>query len=94
MLTYGFNVWIEATMLPFLGVLAAFLFVKYSTNEEVNARFRLLALSTFIATLLEVTSTMLVDGWSHSHYAGAVCYAAMSDKYSPSSKAIQGGGIN
>ena len=81
MLTYGFNVWIEATMLPFLGVLAAFLFVKYSTNEEVNARFRLLALSTFIATLLEVTSTMLVDGWSHSHYLNltvrTIYYAAV-----------------
>ena len=67
MLTYGFNVWIEATMLPFLGVLAAFLFIRYGTNAEVNRRFRLLTMSTFIATLLEVTSTLLVDGWSSSH---------------------------
>ena len=67
MLTYGFNVWIEATVLPFLGVMAAFLFVRYRTNAVVNVRFRQLALSTFIATLLEVSSTLLVDGWSHSH---------------------------
>ena len=68
MLTYGFNVWIEATMLPFLGVLAAFLFYRYRTNAVVNVRFRMLAMSTFFATLLEVISTLLVDGWSHSHY--------------------------
>ena len=68
MLTYGFNVWIEATMLPFLGVLAAFLFVRYRTNAEINRRFRYLALTTFLATLLEVSSTLLVDGWSQSHY--------------------------
>ncbi len=67
MLTYGFNVWIEATMLPFLGVMAAFLFARYKTNAVVNVRFRMLALSTFLATLLEVVSTLLVDGWSHSH---------------------------
>ena len=67
MLTYGFNVWIEATTLPFLGVLAVFLFIKYRTNAEVNVRFRLLALSTFFATFLEVASTLLVDGWSRSH---------------------------
>lgn len=72
MLTYGFNVWIEATMLPFLGVLAAFLFIRYGTNAEINRRFRLLALSTFIATLLEVTSTLLVDGWSRSHLLNLV----------------------
>ena len=81
MLTYGFNVWIEATMLPFLGVLAAFLFVRYRTNAEINRRFRLLTLSTFIATLLEVSSTLLVDGWSHSHYLNltvrTVYYAAV-----------------
>ena len=81
MLTYGFNVWIEATMLPFLGVLAAFLFVRYKTNAEVNTRFRQLALSTFLATLLEVVSTLLVDGWSHSHYVNlavrTVYYAAV-----------------
>ena len=67
MLTYGFNVWIEATMLPFLGVMAGFLFARYKTNAVVNIRFRMLALSTFLATLLEVVSTLLIDGWSHSH---------------------------
>ena len=67
MLTYGFNVWIEATVLPFLGVMAAFLFARYKTNAVVNVRFRMLALSTFLATLLEVVSTLLIDGWSHSH---------------------------
>ena len=81
MLTYGFNVWIEATMLPFLGVMAAFLFVRYRTNAVINIRFRQLALSTFLATLLEVVSTLLVDGWSHSHYVNiavrTVYYAAV-----------------
>ena len=67
MLTYGFNVWIEATVIPFLGVLAMFLFVRYRTNAEVNVRFRQLALSTFFATCLEVASTLLIDGWSHSY---------------------------
>ena len=81
MLTYGFNVWIEATMLPFLGVMAAFLFARYKTNMVVNVRFRQLTLSTFLATLLEVVSTLLVDGWSHSHYLNlavrTVYYAAV-----------------
>lgn len=81
MLTYGFNVWIEATMIPFLGVITAFLFVKYRTNAELNIRFRLLALSTFLATSLEVLSTLLVDGWSHSHYLNlavrSIYYAAV-----------------
>ena len=81
MLTYGFNVWIEATMLPFLGVMAAFLFARYKTNAIVNTRFRMLALSTFLATLLEVVSTLLVDGWSHSHILNlavrTVYYAAV-----------------
>lgn len=81
MLTYGFNVWIEATMLPFLGVMAAFLFVRYRTNAVINTRFRQLTLSTFLATLLEVVSTLLVDGWSHSHYLNlavrTVYYAAV-----------------
>ena len=66
-LTYGYNVWIEATMLPFLGVMTAFLFVRYATNREINRRFRLLSLSTFLAALLEVASTMLVDGWGYQH---------------------------
>lgn len=67
MLTYGFNVWIEATIIPFLGVMAVFLFVRYATNVEINRRFRLLAFSTFLAALLEVTSTLLIDGWGHRH---------------------------
>ena len=65
MLTYGFNVWIEATMLPFLGVLTAFLFIRYATKAEINRRFRLLALSTFLAALFDVGSTLLIDGWGH-----------------------------
>ena len=67
MLTYGFDVWIEASVLPFLGVMAAFLFARYKTNAEVNKRFRLLSMSTFFAALLEVASTILVDGWGHRH---------------------------
>ena len=77
MLTYGFNVWLEATMIPFLGVLSSFLFIRYGTNSEINKRFRLLALSTFIAAVLEVVSTLFVDGWGHVvlggwHYVYAV----------------------
>lgn len=68
-------------MLPFLGVMAAFLFVRYKTNAVINTRFRQLTLSTFFATLLEVVSTLLVDGWSHSHYLNlavrTVYYAAV-----------------
>lgn len=63
MLTYGFNVWLEASVIPFLGVMSAFLFIRYGTNAEINKRFRLLALSTFLAALLEVISTLFVDGW-------------------------------
>ena len=65
MLTYGYNVWIEATILPFLGIMAVFLFLRYGTNVEINRRFRLLTLSTFFAAFLEVSSTLLIDGWSH-----------------------------
>ena len=67
MLTYGFNVWLEATVIPFLGVMSAFLFIRYRTNADINRRFRFLVLSTFFAALLEVTSTVLVDGWGHMH---------------------------
>ena len=62
-LTYGYNVWLEATMLPFLGVLAVFLFIRYATNSESNKQFRLLTLSTFLAASFEVISTLLIDGW-------------------------------
>ena len=72
MLTYGYNVWIEATMLPFLGVIAVFLFLRYRTNAEINRRFRLLALSTFFAAFLEVSSTLLIDGWSHQIFVNLV----------------------
>lgn len=70
MLTYGFNVWLEATMIPFLGVMAVFLFVRYGTNAEINKRFRRLALSTFFADILEVTSTILVDGGAYIIFGG------------------------
>ena len=67
MLTYGFNVWIEASVVPFLGMIAVFLFIRYRTNAEINRRFRLLALSTFFAAFFEVTSSLLIDGWGHRH---------------------------
>ena len=82
MLTYGYNVWMEATVIPFLGVMAAFLFVRYATNIEVNRRFRLLALSTFAAALLEVSSTLLIDGWGHRYVINLIVrtiyYAAVN----------------
>ncbi|MBR1438298.1 MAG: hypothetical protein IJ587_07145, partial [Synergistaceae bacterium] len=65
MLTYGFNVWIELSVLPFLAVLTAFLFARYRTNAEINRRFRLLSLSTLTGALFEAASAMLIDGWSH-----------------------------
>ncbi|MBR1658500.1 MAG: response regulator [Synergistaceae bacterium] len=65
MLTYGFNVWIELSVLPFLAVLTAFLFARYRTNAEINRRFRLLSLSTFTGALFEAASAMLIDGWNH-----------------------------
>ncbi len=67
MLTYGYNVWIEAAVIPFLGVLAFFLYIRYGTKVEINRRFRFLALSTFFAALMEVGSTLLIDGWGHRH---------------------------
>ncbi|MBQ3402535.1 MAG: response regulator [Synergistaceae bacterium] len=82
MLIYDFNVWIEATVIPFLAVLSAFLFIRYGTNAEINRRFRLLALSTFLAALLEVSSTMLIDGWGHIYTVNFVMrtlyYAVMN----------------
>ena len=82
MLTYGYNVWIEATVIPFLGVMTAFLFIRYATNAEINKRFRLLSLSTFLAALFEVSSTMLIDGWGHMHIVNVsirtVYYAAVN----------------
>ena len=67
MLTYGYNVWIEASVIPFLVVLAFFLYIRYGTKVEINRRFRFLALSTFLAALMEVGSTLLIDGWGHRH---------------------------
>lgn len=72
MLTYGFNVWIEAVVIPFLGIMAAFLFFRYRTNDEANRYFRYLSLSTFLAALLEVSSTLLIDGWGHRHVVNLV----------------------
>ena len=82
MLTYGFNVGIEAAVIPFLGVMAAFLFVRYATNAEINKRFRLLALSTFIAAVLEVASTLLIDGFGHRYtinlFVRTIYYASVN----------------
>ncbi|MBR1672660.1 MAG: response regulator [Fretibacterium sp.] len=59
-----YNVWIEASMLPFLFVLAVFLSFRYSTTDEVNRRFQGLTVSTFVVTLLETASTLMIGGWS------------------------------
>ncbi|MBR1603876.1 MAG: response regulator [Synergistaceae bacterium] len=63
--TYGYNVWIEVLTLPYLFVLVIFLYLRYATKSEVNTRFRTLSASTFLAALLEVGSTLLIDGWGH-----------------------------
>ncbi len=70
MLTYGFDVGLEATMIPFLGVITAFLFLRYATNAEINKRFRHLTLSTFLAALLDVVSVLFIDGWTHAILGG------------------------
>ena len=67
MLTYGFDVSIEVVIIPFLAVMAVFLFMRYRTNAEINRRFRLLALSTLCGAVMEVLSTLLIDGWGHRH---------------------------
>ena len=65
MLTYGFNIWIEAAVTPFLAVMVFFLYARYGTNVEANRRFRSLTTTTFLACILEVISTMLIEGWGH-----------------------------
>lgn len=37
---------------------------RFAVIADINVRFRLLTLSTFTATLIEVASTLLIDGWS------------------------------
>ena len=64
-ITYGYNVWLEVTMLPFLGVLALFQYLRYATVHEINKRSRLLTLSTFLATMFEIISVLSVDIWGH-----------------------------
>ncbi len=82
MLTYGYNVWIEVTIIPFMAVLTIFLFIRYGTKAEINKRFRLLALSTLFAATLEVSSTLLIDGWGHRHivnmFIRSLYYAAVN----------------
>ena len=72
MLTYGFDVSIEVAIIPFLAVMAVFLFMRYRTNAEINKRFRLLALATLCGAVLEVSSTLLIDGWGHRHGVNVV----------------------
>ncbi len=66
MLTYGFDIWIETAVIPFLAVMVFFLYARYGTNAEVNKRFRILATSTFFCAILEVVSTLLIEGWGHN----------------------------
>lgn len=63
MLIYGFNIWIEVAVIPFLAVMVFFLYARYGTNAKVNRRFRTLATTTFLAAIFEVVSTMLIEGW-------------------------------
>ncbi len=65
---YDYNVWLEVTMLPFIGVLAIFQYLRYAAVEEINKRSRLLTLSTFFATLLEIISTLLIGGWGRQRW--------------------------
>lgn len=63
---YGYDVWLEASMLPFLFILVVFLFFRYAVTAEVNRRFRIMAVSAFVAAFLEIASTLAVDGWGRS----------------------------
>ena len=63
---YGYDVWLEASMLPFLFILVVFLFFRYAVTAEINRRFRIVAVSAFVGALLEITSTLVVDGWGKS----------------------------
>ncbi len=72
MLTYGFNIWIEAAIIPFLAVMVFFLYARYGTNAEVNRRFRALTTTTFLAAILEVVSTMLIEGWGHERIVNLI----------------------
>lgn len=45
--------WLEITVLPFLGVLSAFLAGRLATSSEVNRRFLALVLSTLVAAAYE-----------------------------------------
>ena len=65
MLTYGFNIWIEAAVAPFLAVIVFFLYARYGTNAEVNKRFRSLTTATFLGIIFEILSTMMIEGWCH-----------------------------
>ena len=62
----GYDVWLEASMLPFLLILIVFLFSRYAVKAEVNRRFRIMTVSAFIAASLEIVSTLVVDGWGKS----------------------------
>ena len=72
MLTYGFNIWIEAVIIPFLAVMVFFLYARYGTNAEINRRFRALTTTTFLAAILEVLSTMLIEGWGHERIVNLI----------------------
>ena len=82
MLTYGFNIWIEAIVIPFLAVMVFFLYARYGTNVEANKRFRRLTTSTFFAAIFEVLSTMLIEGWGHERIINLIAltiYFAVMD---------------
>ncbi|MBR1485918.1 MAG: response regulator [Synergistaceae bacterium] len=72
MLTYGFNIWIEVAVIPFLAVMVFFLFARYGTNNVINKRFRALTTTTFFAVILEIFSTMLVEGWGHERIVNLI----------------------
>ena len=72
MLTYGFNIWIEVAIIPFLAILVFFLFARYGTNLEINKRFRVLTTTTFCASILEIISTMLIEGWGHERIVNLI----------------------
>ncbi len=68
---------IEITMLPFLAVLTIFLAGRLSTTNEINRRFLLLVLSTFISAVFE-TSFELLPAFDASPLAHKFFYSLVN----------------
>ena len=71
------HTFIEITMLPFLAVLSFFLAGRLSTTNEINRRFLMLVLSTFISAVFE-TSIELFPALASELLAQKIFYALVN----------------